>query len=202
MAMTVPPQTAPELEASLLTFEEFDRIKAARVFGENKRVELLDGVLLKMSTVGGRHTGCIIRCDRQLQRVIDPTLLISVQNALRMGGRTEFMPDLAVYRGDENSNEIPRGEQVLLLIEVADSSRNYDRAIKVPRYAAAGIPETILVDLVEDRLIGYSEPREDGYRRILLAGRGEQLVSTSLPGPIFDVDQLLGPKEERMQGAE
>jgi Uma2 family endonuclease len=195
MATTVQPHSTPELESSLLTLDDFDRIKEARVFGENRRVELLDGVLLKTSTVGGRHTGCIVRCDRQLQRAIDPALLISVQNPLRIGGRTEFMPDLIVYRGDENSNEIPRGDQVLLLIEVADSSRNYDRTIKVPRYAAAGIPEMILVDLVEDRLIGHSEPREDGYRRIHLAGRGEQLASTVLNGLVFDVDQILGPKD-------
>ena len=62
------------------------------------------------------------------------------------------------------------------------------------RYAEAGIPEMILVDLVDDRLIGHSEPRADGYRRILMAGRGEQLPSTILPGFVLDVDTILGPQ--------
>jgi hypothetical protein len=78
------------------------------------------------------------------------------------------------------------------VIEVADSSRTYDRTIKERRYAGAGIPEMILVDLVDDRIIGYSEPRDDGHRRILVAGRGEQLPSAMLPCFVFDGDTLLG----------
>ncbi len=104
------------------------------------------------------------------------------------------MPDLLAYRGDETSNEVPLAEQVLVAIEVADASRDYDRTGKVPRYAAAGIPEMIPVDLVEDRISGYSEPREDGYRRILVAWRGEQLPSVILPNSVFDVDTILGPQ--------
>lgn len=192
MATSAQPQTVSALQRRLLTLHEFDLMKEAGIFTEDDRVELLDGELLAMRTIGGRHTGCIIRCDRQLQRGIEPTLLVSVQNPLRIGGRTEFIPDLIVYRGDETSNDIPLAEQVLVVIEVADSSRNYDRTIKAPRYAGAGIPELILVDLVDDRIIGYSEPREDGYRRILVAGRGEQLPSVILPGFVLDVDTLLG----------
>lgn len=194
MATSAQPQSAFALQRRLLSLREFDLMKEAGIFTEDDRVELLDGELLAMSTVGGRHTGCIVRCDRQLQRGIDPTLLISVQNPLRIGGQTEFMPDLIVYRGDETSNDIPLAEQVLVAIEVSDSSRNYDRAIKVPRYAAAGIPEMVLVDLVEDRIIGYSEPRADGYRRIVVAGRGERLPSVILPNFVFAVDTILGPQ--------
>lgn len=102
------------------------------------------------------------------------------------------MPDLLGYRGDETSNAIPLAEQVLVVIEVADSSRTYDRTIKERRYAGAGIPEMILVDLVDDRIIDYSEPRDDGHRRILVAGRGEQLPSAMLPCFVFDGDTLLG----------
>ncbi len=193
MATTAQPPVSTELQPRLLSLEEFDVMKEAGIFTEDDRVELLDGVLFTLSTVGGRHTGCIVRCDRQLQRAIDPTLLISVQNPMRLGGQTEFMPDLLVYRGEENSNEIPTAAQALLVIEVADSSRNYDRTTKMPRYAAAGIPEALLVDLVEDRIIRYSDPRGDGYRQITLAGRGEQLASAILPGLLLDVDTILGP---------
>jgi len=145
-----------------------------------------------MSTVGGRYTGCIARRARQLQRGIDMALLVSVHNPLRIGGRTAFVPDLLVYRGDERSNDIPLAEQVLVAIEVADSSRNYDRTIETARYVGAGIPELILVDLVDDRLIGHSEPRLDGYRRALVAGHGERLPSAILPGFVFDVGTILG----------
>ncbi|CAA9589644.1 MAG: hypothetical protein AVDCRST_MAG18-4697 [uncultured Thermomicrobiales bacterium] len=193
MSIAVQPEAEVTVQRRRLTFAEFDRMKEVGVFTEDDRIELLDGELVAMSTVGGKHTGCIIRCDRRLQRAIDPALLISVQNPLRIGGQTEFLPDLIVYRGDESSNEIPTAEQVLVVIEIADSSRNYDRATKIPRYAAAGIPEAVLVDLTEDRIIRYTEPRGDGYRQITLAGRGEQLPSAILPGLILDVDAILGP---------
>lgn len=175
MATSAQPQPAFVLQRRLLRLREFDLMKEAGIFTEDDRVELLDGELLAMSTVGGQHIGCIVRCDRQLQRGSDPALLIGVQNPLRIGGRTEFMPHLLAYRGDETSNEVPLAEQV-------------------PRYAAAGIPEMIPVDLVADRISGYSEPREDGYRRILVAWRGEQLPSVILPNSVFDVDTILGPQ--------
>lgn len=193
MATTAQPPVTADLQPRLLNLDEFDLMKAVGIFTEDDRVELLDGVIFTMSTVGGRHTGCIIRCDRQLQRAIDQTLLISVQTPMRLSGQTEFMSDLLVYRGEESSNEIPTAEQALLVIEVADSSRNYDRTSKMPRYAAAGIPEALLVDLAEDRIIRYADPRSDGYRQITLAARGEQLASASLPGLILDVDTILGP---------
>lgn len=130
MATSAQPQTAAVLQRRLLSLSEFDLMKETGIFTEDDRVELLDAELFAMSTVGGRHTGCIIRCDRQLQREIDPSLLISVQNPLRLGERTESMPDVIVQRGEETSNEVSLADQVVVVIEVADSSRNYDRTIK------------------------------------------------------------------------
>jgi Uma2 family endonuclease len=80
MAAEIQPRAAVALQRRLLSLREFDLMKEAGIFTEDDRVELLDGKLLAMSTVGGRHTACIVRCDRQLQRGIDPTSLISVQN--------------------------------------------------------------------------------------------------------------------------
>jgi Uma2 family endonuclease len=128
-----------------------------------------------------------------IQRLDNAELEISVQNPLRIGERAEFLPDIAVLRAAPDSNTVPTADEALLVIEVADSSRNYDRTTKMPRYAAAGIPEAFLVDLVEDRIIRYADPRSDGYRQITLAGRGEQLSSAILPGLNLDVDTILGP---------
>ncbi len=75
MATSAQPQPAFVLQRRLLRLREFDLMKEAGIFTEDDRVELLDGELLAMSTVGGRHIGCIVRCDRQLQRGSDPALL-------------------------------------------------------------------------------------------------------------------------------
>jgi Uma2 family endonuclease len=80
---------------------------------------------------------------------------------------------------------------VLMVIEVADTSRDYDRNAKFPRYGAAGIPEAWLFDLVGERIERHTEPGPHGYRQIALAGRGETLTSTVLPGLTFAADALL-----------
>lgn len=193
MATTAQPPVSTELQPRLWSLDEFDRLKEVGIFTEDDRIELLDGVLLTMSTVGGRHVRVINRLAGAIQRLNDANIEISVQNPLRIGERAEFLPDIAILRAAPESNVVPTADEALLVVEVADSSRNYDRATKMPRYAAAGIPEALLVDLLEDRIIRYSDPRGDGYRQITLAGRGEQLPSAILPGLILDVDTILGP---------
>ncbi len=193
MATTAQPPVSTELQPRLWSLDEFDRLKEVGIFTEDDRIELLDGVLLTMSTVGGRHVRVINRLAGAIQRLNDANIEISVQNPLRIGERAEFLPDIAILRAAPESNVVPTADEALLVVEVADSSRNYDRTTKMPRYAAAGIPEALLVDLVGDRIIRYSDPRGDGYRQITLAGRGEQLPSAILPGLILDVDTILGP---------
>ena len=193
MATTAQPPVSTELQPRLWSLKEFDLMKQSGIFAADERVELLDGVLLTMSTVGGRHVRVINRLAGAIQRLNDANIEISVQNPLRIGERAEFLPDIAILRAAPESNVVPTAAEALLVVEVADSSRNYDRTTKMPRYAAAGIPEALLVDLVEDRIIRYSDPRGDGYRQITLAGRGEQLPSAILPGLILDVDTILGP---------
>jgi Uma2 family endonuclease len=193
MATTAQPPVSTELQPRLLSLDEFDLLKEIGVIAADERVELLDGVVITMSTVGGRHVRVINRLAGAIQRLNNAELEISVQNPLRIGERAEFLPDIAILRAAPNSNTVPTTGEALLVIEVADSSRNYDRTTKMPRYAAAGIPEALLVDLVEDRIIRYADPRSDGYRQITLAGRGEQLSSAILPDLTLDVDTILGP---------
>ena len=81
---------------------------------------------------------------------------------------------------------------MLLVVEVADSSRHYDRTQKVPQYAAVAIPEVWLVDLVAEVIERYSEPHAGRYRQLTTLGRGEILTSTVLPGVAIPVDDILG----------
>ena len=83
---------------------------------------------------------------------------------------------------------------MLLIIEVSDSTRTYDRTIKLPRYAAAGIPEAWLIDLVDDRVERHTEPSAEGYRRVDIVLRGETLVSAVLPALAFPVEAIIPPR--------
>ena len=193
MASTAQPPVSTELQPRLLSLDEFDLMKQSGIFADDERVELLDGVVLTMSTVGGRHVRVINRLAGAIQRLNDANLEISVQNPLRIGDRAEFLPDIAVLRAAPESNAVPTADEALLVVEVADSPCNYDRATKLPRYAAAGIPETLLIDLVAERIERHTEPGQGGYRQLVWVGRGERLMSVILPGLALDVSALLGP---------
>jgi Uma2 family endonuclease len=91
---------------------------------------------------------------------------------------------------------LAEASEVLLVIEVADSSREYDRATKLPRYAAAGIPEGWLIDLGAEAIERHTEPRDGYYRFAALAMRGDTLASTILPALAIPADIVLGSVEE------
>jgi Uma2 family endonuclease len=111
-----------------------------------------------------------------------------------LGDNAEPEPDLALLRTPitRYTNAHPRPADVLLVIEVADTSLAYDREVKLPLYAANGIPEAWLVDLTGDRIEVHRGPGPDGYREVRLATRGETITPINLPGIDINVDDVLG----------
>jgi Uma2 family endonuclease len=179
-------------ERYLFTIEEFDRMFEAGIFGEDDRIEFVDGVLVRMSAVGGRHVGTIVRLDRTVQRVSGEDYAVSVQNPIRVANRASFLPDLVVLRTAEVGNVVPTSDLALIVFEVSSSSLSYDRNTKLPAYAAAEIPEAWVCNLVDDRLERHTDPRDGAYRQVAVAGRGERIASAVLPALVLDVDAILG----------
>ncbi len=105
------------------------------------------------------------------------------------------LPDIAVLRPRNYSSALPTPADVLLVIEVADSSLAYDRGMKFPRYAAAGITEAWLIDLAAEIVERHTEPRDGLYRQITLARVGDTLASTVLTELTIPVDTVLGVSE-------
>ena len=177
------------------TVGDYEQMIAAGILGEDDRVELIAGDIVEMSPVGGEHVERVGRLTRTVSRAIDDTLLVSVQSPIRLTDDSEPQPDLAVVRDRAYAGKLPTAADVLLIIEVADSSRDFDRNIKLPRYAAAGIPEAWLFDLTSETIERHSEPRGGRYGLIAVAGRGDTLTSTVLPALTIDVDTILGSKD-------
>ena len=111
-------------------------------------------------------------------------------NPFLLDDESQPEPDLVVYRRRKRETH-PTPDDILLLVEVADSSLDYDRNRKFPRYAAAGIPEAWLFDVFAGILERHTEPFEGRYRRVEAARRGEALISTTLPGLTLAVDDIL-----------
>lgn len=173
------------------TVEEYHKMGEAGIFGEGDRVELLDGEVIEMNPIGWRHARSVRRLNARLVRAASDRYAVGVQDPITVSEHGEPQPDLVLHE-EPPPGRLPRPEEVLVLIEVSDSTLQYDRNIKLPRYARAGIPEVWIVDLQGGAVERYNDPREDGYRRTERARRNEELASEMLPGLSVPVNDALG----------
>ena len=176
------------------TVDAYHRLAELGVLDEDDRVELLDGQIVEMTPIGGAHAACVIRLTDLLTRRTGSDTSVSVQNPVVLAERWEPQPDIAVLRrpGGLAGAWLPGAQDVLVVIEVADTSLERDRDVKIPHYAAAGIPEAWLVDLVADAISVCRVPGPDGYSHIVTVTRGETLRPLVPPDVAIAVDDILG----------
>jgi Uma2 family endonuclease len=159
-------------------------------------VELLDGWIVPMSPIGSPHAGCVNRLTRLLTGLLRDSAVVSVQNPVVLNDLWEPEPDVAVldFRADGYSQAHPRPPDVRLIVEVADSSTEKDRRIKLPAYAEALVPEVWLVNLPAERIEVYQDPAAGRYATRRIIGRGASLSPRRLPDVALAADEVLGPK--------
>lgn len=176
------------------TVEEYHRMAAAGILGEDDRVELLEGEIVQMEPIGSRHAGCVNRLTRIFVDRARGRAVVTVQNPITLGSRSEPQPDvvLARPRPDEYADAHPGPGDILLVVEVADTSAGYDRQRKLPVYARYGVPEAWLVNLNDDHIEVYRGPGPDGYGSVRQVGRGGELEVQALTGLTLRVDEILG----------
>lgn len=182
---------APSATRSI-TVAEYHRLAEIGVLGEDDRVELIDGAIVPMSPIGPVHATSVSRLHKHLERTIGDAVEVRSQNPVHLNEHSEPEPDVAVLRLRNYREALPTPADVVLLIEVADSSPAADRATKLPLYAAAGIPEVFLVDLIGELLERHTEPKDGGYQSVITARRGEVVSSSVLPALAIPVDVALG----------
>ena len=182
------------VERRLFTVEEYHRMAEAGILSEDDRVELIEGEIVEMSPIGSRHAGCVNRISHWFSQRVGGRAIVSVQNPIRLGRRSEPQPDVALLRPREDfyASEHPGPEDVLLIVEVAEHSAGYDRGVKVPLYARYGVVEVWVVDLLRGVVEVYRGPEGEGYREVQVVGRGEVITPLQLPDLHVPVDQILG----------
>lgn len=150
-----------------LSVDAYHAMSEAGILGQDARVELINGEIIDMAPIGSRHAAAVKQLMRMLDRSVGDQAIVSVQDPIRLDDHTEPRPDLALLhpREDYYKSAHPGPSDVLLIIEVADRSLQYDRDTKLPLYARAGIPEAWLLDLASRTLTRHCEPGPDGYRR-------------------------------------
>jgi Uma2 family endonuclease len=185
---------AIELKRRRFTVDDYYRMAEVGILTEDDRVELLDGEIVEMSPIGSDHAGHVKRLTALFTSRLGARVVVGVQDPVRLSRHSEPQPDIALLRprADFYARAHPLPADVLLLIEVADTSVETDRRIKMPLYARAGIGEVWLVDLTTERVEVYREPVDDGYRKIRTLARGQALGPLAFPDLALRVDDLLG----------
>lgn len=162
----------------LLSVSDYHRMAEAGIFSEDQAIELINGEIFDMPPIGSFHAGLVTRLSRLLINKLGEQTIVTVQNPIYLNEFSEPEPDIAILkpRADDYMQSLPTAQEVLLLIEVADSSLHYDRTIKLPQYASHQIPEVWLFNLKEQRLDIYQQPENDYYRLHLRPKAGENIV--------------------------
>ena len=171
--------------------DDYYCMAAAGVLRPDERVELIDGEIIDMTPIGSRHAAVVTMLNQRLISVLGTAAIVSVQNPVWLGTHSEPQPDIALLkpRSDFYEAAHPSPGDVLVIIEVADSSAAYDRDVKLPLYARHGIPGVWLVDLATQKLTVYGAPADGTYTTVTTA---EDLTRMPIPGlPDTNVD--LGP---------
>ena len=176
------------------TTTEYHQLIAAGVLTEDDRVELLNGEIIQMSAIGPRHAACVNRLIAFLSRKTGRFAIIAAQNPIRLDNYSEPEPDISLLKPREDfyAENHPVPADILIAIEVADSSLEYDRNIKLPSYARAGIPEAWLVDLISDRIEVHSQPHNGIYQEVRIVQREQKVVSRSIPQLKLKAEDILG----------
>ena len=158
--------TKIEIEQRLINVKEYHQMSEVGIL-EEKGIELINGKIFKMSPIGTKHTACVKKINAILNKILPNSAIIGIQDPVKLNDISEPEPDVSILHFEENyyANAHPTPKDVILLIEVADTTIDYDRAIKAPLYAEALITEYWLVDLNTKQITLYQNPKGGLYRK-------------------------------------
>jgi Uma2 family endonuclease len=186
---------AVQMVTHRFTAKDFHRMVETDILHEDDRVELLHGEIVDMPPIGPGHAAGVNRLlNAFLPLQGERKAIISVQNPIHLGEHSEPQPDLTLLklRPDFYAQGHPGPQEILLVVEVMESSAGYDREVKVPLYARFGIRETWLVDIERGLIEVYRDPSPEGYREVHTRRRDERLAPAAFPQFILTVDVVLG----------
>jgi Uma2 family endonuclease len=174
--------------------EEYHQFIEMGIFKPEERLELWEGEFVEMSPIGKRHAGTVSALSDMLKDYLHRRALVWSQNPIVLSDFSEPQPDVTLLkrRDDFYRTISATARDVLLTMEVADTTVKYDRDTKFPKYAANGIPEAWLIDLENDRIEIHTQPTKNGYRLVKILHRGDIAESTIFEEIKIAVDDILG----------
>lgn len=196
----------PVLTEHRFSVKEYYRMAETGVLQPDVRVELLDGKIIDMSPIGSSHAGMVKRLIRIFTKLANGRWAVSAQDPLRLDDHSEPQPDFMVLKpsADDYTSRHPDPEDVLLLVEVADASLDYDREEKLPAYGRAGVSEVWIINLRDQTIEVYREPNFTGYGSKTILRVSDEVFLQAFPDIAVDVEELLKkqPSTARNAGME
>lgn len=174
-----------------LHVDDYFRMVDAGILGKQDRVELIDGEIIDMAPIGQGHEAIVNGLNRALVIACGDRAIVGTQNSLRLDRLNAPQPDFTVLRPRPDfyaTGDRPGPNDVLLLVEVSDSSLRYDRTVKLPLYAKAGIPEYWIVDLKRRVVDAHRTPSRTGYDELTTHQPGDTVALTAAPHITIKLD--------------
>ncbi|WP_017661054.1 Uma2 family endonuclease [Baaleninema simplex] len=178
-------QPSPPNYPSLYRFDvrAYRQLAETGVVAADDRLELIQGTILRMSPIGTKHQACVALLNRLFVRQLGDRAVVWPQNAIELSDRSQPQPDLALLKPREDfySDRYPTPDDTVLVVEIADSTVSFDRDVKMPLYASAGIREMWLVDLMRGCVEVYREPSDVGYQMKRTASLDAEIAPATFP---------------------
>jgi Uma2 family endonuclease len=185
---------AVDYQRRTITVAEYHRMARVGILHPEERVELIAGEIVSMPPLGPLHCDATTWVAHLLTMRLGDRALVRAQCSVRLSEISEPQPDIAVVRWREQGyrQRHPGTKDIFLLVEVGDSSRSFDRRVKLPLYAASGVPEVWLVDVRDACIHVFHDPIEGEYRTSLSARKGERIYPLAFPDALLEVARIVG----------
>ena len=173
---------------------QYHAMAKAGVLKEDDRVELIDGEIVAMSSIGPAHVGAVNSSNMFWAIRLGGRAIVQIQNPIRLDERNQPQPDIAILKlkDDFYRSGLAGPDDVLLLIEVSDTSLRYDRRIKLALYARFGIPEFWIVNIRARSIEVYTDPVNGEYTSLQTFRRGQTITPTAFPDVVLPVSDVIG----------
>jgi Uma2 family endonuclease len=189
-----PLQDSFQLERKRFTVKEFHRMVETGILEEGSPYELLNGEIIHMATIGSKHAAKVNRISARLHQTVEKTYIVRIQNPIELGAFSQPEPDIAILRWQDDFYESghPTAQDIYLLIEVSDTTLDYDRTTKLPIYAESGIAEYWIVNLPDNQIEVHRNPSGNAYQSIQTFTKDQTLTIELLPEITIAVHEILG----------
>ena len=183
-----------QLQRHLFTVDDYYDMARTGILREDDRVELIEGEIVDMTPIGIRHASVVKRINHYVASQIREVAIIGIQDPIRLDEFSEPQPDITILKPHPvfYATGHPKPEDVYLLIEVADTSIDYDRETKIPLYSKHGILEVWIVDLTKKIIEVYNLPTQEGYQHIQTFTAGATLSPIAFPDLVLKTSDILG----------